>query len=151
MKTLIITMSILSIFDLLFAALFGVWIHSNGSIIVDGTNLLEVHIVQGIGAVLFNLITFGLIIFRTKGKRKIIMIITSLLCTSGLFLSCFVGWFFNKYDVLIGDFTRKVNVHGNQSFSTAILTIVFLVFVILLETRREKSRKIATSPVFIRK
>ncbi|MCZ7554199.1 MAG: hypothetical protein M5U05_16740 [Anaerolineales bacterium] len=141
MKTSIIVMSILSILCLLVATFFGAWIHANGNIVVDGTNLLEVHIVQGIGTVIINLITFGLIIFTMGGKKKIITIIASLLCISGLALSCFAGWFLNQYDGLIGAFARKVNAHSNQAISTAILTIIFLVLMIMLEMRRNKKQE----------
>ena len=140
MKTLIIIMSVFSILGLLFATFFGAWIKSNEGIVVDGTNLLEVHIVQGIGAVIITLATFGLIIFGTAGKKKIIMIIASFLCINGLALSCLSGWFVNEYHGLLATFARSVSAHRGQAITTAILTMIFLVFVILQERRATQER-----------
>lgn len=66
MKNTVIIMSVFSVLDWLVAIFFGLWIHSQGSIVVDGTNLLEVHIVQGLGTEIITLITLALIIFRKK-------------------------------------------------------------------------------------
>ncbi|MCC6146691.1 MAG: hypothetical protein IT308_03910 [Anaerolineaceae bacterium] len=136
MKTLIIIMSGLSILDLLFASIFGAWIHSKGSIVVDGTNLLEIHIIQAMGAVVITLVTLGLLIFRKEKKKKIIMIITSLLCMVGLALSWFSGWFLYKHNGIIAASARLFNVHEIQAISSAGLTIILLVFVILREKIR---------------
>ncbi len=66
MKNTIIIMSVLSILDLLIAIFLGLLIHLQGSITVAGTNLLDIHIVQGMGTVIITLIALALILFRKQ-------------------------------------------------------------------------------------
>jgi hypothetical protein len=70
MKTTVIIMSVLSILDLIVAISLGAWIHSNGKVVVDGTNLLEIHIIQGIGAAILTSITLSLILIWRKRRRE---------------------------------------------------------------------------------
>jgi hypothetical protein len=108
---------------------------------MDGTNLLEVHIGQGIGTMIIALVTFGLIAFRKWKSKRVIMIIASILCMIGVVLTWFSGWFLYKYDGLIAKLARSFNVHEIQAISTAILTVILLVIVIIRETRKEKENK----------
>jgi hypothetical protein len=133
-----IIMSAISILNFLFAIFFGAWIHSNGNVIVDGTNLLEVHFGQGIGTMIITLITLGLIAFRKWQNKRVIMIIASILCMIGVALTWVSGWFLYNYDGLVATFARLIHAHEFQAVSTAILTIILLVIVIIRETGKIK-------------
>lgn len=141
MKTSVIVMSTISILNLLFAVFFGAWIDSSGNSILDGTNLLEVHIGQGIGTMIIALVTLGLMIFKKEKNKKIIMIIASILCMIGLALTWLSGWFFYRHDGLLAKFARSFDIHEIQSVSTAILTIILLIIVIIQETKKGKESK----------
>lgn len=142
MKTIIIIMSAISILDLLFATFFGLWIHDRGGFVVDGTSLLEVHIIQGLGTVIITAITFGLIAIR-KGKMKMITILLSLLSTLGLVVCLLSGWLVYQHVGIITAIARRYDFHEIQVISTVILTIVVLIFSIIRECDWKKKPEMA--------
>lgn len=70
---------------------------------------------------------------------KITIIIVSVLSIAGLVLTWFSGWFINTHTGKIAAFARSFDIHGVQAISTAILTIIILVYVIAKEFKKEKN------------
>lgn len=137
-------MSVISILDLLFAISFGLLMHTYGGGIVDGTSLLDVHAIQGFGAVIITSITLVLISLR-KGGLRMIFVLLSFLSIIGLAICLLSGWLIFGQVGVITVIARWFDFHGIQVVSTVVLTIIVLIFSIVRECGWEETQETAAA------